>query len=92
MVLALVRPLIFNGCFRIRVLPAAADTGGEFVAAASLDLSWFPEKDWFVPTEDLVNIYAALNATGDGPLVEAQWINECAVLFYAGEDTIGYWQ
>lgn len=64
---------------------SAADTGGEFVAAASLELkSWFPAEKWFVPTEDLVNIYAAMNATGDGPLVEAQWINECAVLFYAG--------
>ena len=64
---------------------AAADTGGEFVAAASQDLkSWFPERKWFVPTEDLVNIYASLNASGEGPLVEAQWINECAVLFYAG--------
>lgn len=70
--------------FIYKIYCAAADTGGEFVAAASLDLSWFPEESWFVPTEDLVNIYAAMNATGDGPLVEGQWINECAVLFYAG--------
>jgi hypothetical protein len=38
-----------------------------------------------MPTDDLVNIYANMNALGEGPLVEPQWINECAVLFYAGE-------
>lgn len=55
------------------------------MAAASLDLkAWFPADNWFMPTSDLVNIYAALNASGEGPLVEPQWINECAVLFYAG--------
>ena len=76
-----------NLCSLFLFLPVftAADTGGEFVAAASLDLkSWFPEEHWFMPTEDLVNIYANLNASGEGPLVEPQWINECAVLFYAG--------
>mmetsp|Transcript_2491 Transcript_2491/g.3823 ORF Transcript_2491/g.3823 Transcript_2491/m.3823 type:complete len:644 (+) Transcript_2491:52-1983(+) len=63
---------------------SAADTGGEFAAAASLDLSWYPQKDWYLPTEDLVNIYATMNASGEGPLVEPEWINACGVIFYAG--------
>lgn len=37
-----------------------------------------------MPTTDLVNIYAEMNATGQGPLVEPEWINACAVIFYAG--------
>lgn len=76
----------------------AADTGGEFAGAASLDLSWYPavivdlfsiylcKDDWFMPTTDLVNIYAEMNSTGQGPLVEPEWINACAIIFYAGWD------
>lgn len=37
-----------------------------------------------MPTTDLVNIYAEMNATGQGPLVEPEWINACAIIFYAG--------
>lgn len=63
---------------------SAADTGGEFAAASLLNLTWYPQKPWYIPTEDLVNIYALMNASGEGPLVEPEWINECAVIFYAG--------
>jgi hypothetical protein len=66
------------------VAHSAADTGGEFAGAASLDLSWYPATDWFMPTNDLVNIYTEMNATGQGPLVEPEWINACAIIFYAG--------
>ena len=34
---------------------------------------------WFIPTTDLVNIYAML-----GISVQESWITECAVIFYAG--------
>ena len=54
------------------------------MAAAMLNLTWYPEGKWYIPTNDLVEIYAMLNASGNGPLVEPQWINECAVIFYAG--------
>ena len=67
-----------------QIAHSAADTGGEFAAGQTLDLSWYPNRKWFVPTTDLVNIYAIMNASGQGPLVESQWINECAVIFYAG--------
>lgn len=67
-----------------QIAHSAADTGGEFAAASMLNLNWYPEEKWYIPTSDLVNIYAAMNETGDGPLVEPQWINECAVIFYAG--------
>ena len=52
---------------------------GEFAAAKSLNLSWYPQKSWFIPTTDLVNIYALVNVT-----VQPAWINQCALLFYAG--------
>jgi hypothetical protein len=63
---------------------SACDTGGEFVAAATLNISWYPEETWYIPVDDLVNIYALLNSTGDGPLVKPQWIEECAIVFYVG--------
>jgi hypothetical protein len=66
------------------VAHTAADTGGEFAAAASMDLAWFPAEQWYLPVEDLVNIYAIMNSTGQGPLVEASWIKECGAVFYLG--------
>jgi hypothetical protein len=42
------------------------------------------QDDWFMPTTDLVNIYTEMNSTGQGPLVEPEWINACAIIFYAG--------
>jgi hypothetical protein len=94
---------------------SAADTGGEFAAAQSLNLSWYPQVrsleficlynityylfilnfsnilyilytccenkgKWFIPTTDLVNIYASLDIA-----VQPEWIHECAVIFYAGD-------
>ena len=56
----------------------AADTGGEFVAPYILNISWYPTQ-WYIPTTDLVNIYASM-----GTVVQPEWINECAVLFYVG--------
>lgn len=67
-----------------QIAHSAADTGGEFAAASMLNLTWYPEGLWYIPTDDLVAIYAMLNASGEGPLVEPEWINECAVIFYAG--------
>lgn len=42
------------------------------------------QREWYLPVEDLVNIYAALNASAQGPLVEPEWIRRCGVVFYAG--------
>ena len=56
----------------------AADTGGEFAAAVALDLAWYPDR-WYLPTEDLVQIYSMVGKT-----VDPAWINECGVLFYVG--------
>jgi hypothetical protein len=61
-----------------QIAHTAADTGGEFAAAKLLNISWYPTQ-WYVPTDDLVNIYAMVNIT-----VQPSWINECAVLFYLG--------
>lgn len=67
------------------VAHSACDTGGEFVGAATLNISWYPDDTWYVPVDDLVNIYALLNASGEGPLVEPEWIEECGVIFYIGK-------
>jgi len=66
------------------VAHTAADTGGEFAAAASMDISWFPADQWYIPVDDLVNIYAIMNSTGEGPMVEARWIMDCGAVFYLG--------
>lgn len=57
---------------------SAADTGGEFAAAGALNLTWYPGA-WYLPIEDLVEIYAMV-----GKSVESEWIKECGVLFYVG--------
>ena len=63
-----------------------SDTGGEFVAAFSLDLSWFaPSWDLTsVPIDDLMPIYSALNITGFGPAD----IKECQEIFFIGSEAI----
>lgn len=66
------------------VAHSAADTGGEFTATASMNVSWYPAKKWYIPVDDLVNIYIIMNSTGQGPLVKANWIKECGVIFYVG--------
>lgn len=69
----------------------ATDMGGEFVAATQTDLSFYPNKNWHIPVTDLVNIFAAMNATcsTDGrtsycPTTKPLFIRECSVAFYAG--------
>ena len=58
----------------------ATDAGGEFVAAYQTDLSWYPQRNWYMPTQDLVNIFDAMNKTCDWgdycPTTKAIYINE----------------
>lgn len=61
------------------------DTGGEFVAAYSSDLSFIPPQDWIIPTADLVAIFALAQRA-----VNASDIEECALVFYAGSLAIKY--
>jgi hypothetical protein len=72
----------------------ATDTGGEFVAASQLDLSWYPSTNWFVPTNDLVNIFQAMNTTCDWgsycPTTKPLFIRECSLAFYAGSWAISH--
>ncbi len=69
------------------VAHSAADTGGEFTAQFQTDLSTFFEpQSWYVPTQDLLQIYAAVNYTQ----VTAQSIEECHLLFAAGSLAIKY--
>ena len=51
----------------------------------------YPDSEWYVPTRDLVNIFAAMNATCDTegrtgycPLTKPRFITECSLGFYAG--------
>lgn len=57
----------------------AADTGGEFIASYATSLAWDDPNAWYIPTQDLVNIYAMANRTVNG-----SDIDQCAVTFYAG--------
>jgi hypothetical protein len=56
------------------------DTGGEFVAAYSMNLTFLHEGDWYVPVDDLLKIYNYapqwVNKT-----VNASAIEECSLLF-----------
>lgn len=63
-----------------------SDTGGEFVAAFTLDLSWFaPAWDLTsVPIADLMAIYDGLHIGGFGPAD----IAECGEIFFVGSEAI----
>ena len=70
------------------VAHTAADTGGEFVAASFVDLSFAQPLKWYVPTVDLVRIFALR-----GFQVNASAIEQCHVEFAAGElaiKTLGF--
>ena len=80
---------------RDRTAHKTADIGGEFVSAWELDLGFFVPHEWVVPVDDLVKIFAYANATApdadacyDGgvcyPLVEPEWLSNCAYLFGVG--------
>eukprot|EP01094_Clydonella_sp_ATCC50884_P029052 TRINITY_DN8947_c0_g1_i1.p1 TRINITY_DN8947_c0_g1~~TRINITY_DN8947_c0_g1_i1.p1 ORF type:complete len:826 (+),score=141.24 TRINITY_DN8947_c0_g1_i1:30-2480(+) len=56
----------------------AADTGGEFIVAEQFDLSFIKEQ-WYVPADDLQEIYALLGYTN----VTSKDISECNTLLYA---------
>ena len=63
----------------------SADTGGEFVAAYQLDMwdTWHDYMNWYLPTEELVEVYKFANESGY-PIfgeVEPQWIENCGKLF-----------
>jgi hypothetical protein len=70
----------------------ATDTGGEFMAANQMNISWYPDRNWFVPVQDLVNIFQAMNNSCYNepgtlsycPQTEPYFIRECSVVFYAG--------
>eukprot|EP01116_Phalansterium_solitarium_P004292 TRINITY_DN1525_c0_g1_i2.p1 TRINITY_DN1525_c0_g1~~TRINITY_DN1525_c0_g1_i2.p1 ORF type:complete len:849 (-),score=281.79 TRINITY_DN1525_c0_g1_i2:324-2870(-) len=55
-----------------------ADTGGEFMAALEVDLS-FLVTEWFVPSEHLANIFHAAG----WPAIDAVLIDKCVSLLYA---------
>ena len=58
------------------------DAGGEFVAAYQLNLTFLHSLQWYVPVQDLVNIYSYapqwVNRT-----VNASSIEKCSLLFQA---------
>jgi len=59
----------------------ATDTGGEFVASNQMSLkSWYPKNNWYIPVDDLVNIYVLANQSETKP----QFIRECSLVFYVG--------
>jgi len=75
--------------FYLTTLPALALA--QFVAAVQTDLSWYPQRNWYMPTQDLVNIFDAMNKTCDTegrmsycPTTKPIYINECSIAFYAG--------
>ena len=80
---------------RDRTAHKTCDIGGEFVAAWELDLEFYEPDEWLVPVDDLVAIFAYANSTLNSsdacyqgnicfPLVEAQWIKDCAYLYGVG--------
>ncbi|GMI37411.1 hypothetical protein TrRE_jg12794, partial [Triparma retinervis] len=69
----------------------ATDMGGEFVASVQTDLGWYPGREWYMPTQDLVNIFDNMNKTCNPegrtsycPTTKPRYINECSLAFYAG--------
>jgi len=73
----------------------AADTGGEFTAAHQANLDWLNAASWYVPVNDLVNIYTLANETldpsyGPFPLIEPLWIEECSLKFMAASIGVKY--
>jgi hypothetical protein len=62
------------------VAHSAADGGGEFVATYQLNIGFEAPQSWIVPTQDLVSIYKIR-----GDVVNASAIDECHLLFFAGE-------
>jgi len=77
-----------------QVAHSTADVGGEFVAAWEVNLTFFEPAAWEVPVDDIVRIFAYANATLDPsqacygaicfPLVEPEWVSDCAYLFGVG--------
>jgi hypothetical protein len=61
-----------------------ADTGGEFVAAYELPLTFDDPTQWVIPLADLLAIYASVNRTD----ATAGDIEECAAIFFAGSEAI----
>lgn len=64
----------------------AADTGGEFIAAYTTDLKWFHPTKWYVPADDLVQIFKMVNK----PNVSASDINKCHELFLGASLAVKY--
>lgn len=60
-----------------------ADTGGEFLAAYQTPLEFYNPSAWRVPTQHIVNIYAAA-----GRKVNVSDIDECAVIFIAAGEAV----
>mmetsp|Transcript_56248 Transcript_56248/g.174861 ORF Transcript_56248/g.174861 Transcript_56248/m.174861 type:complete len:739 (+) Transcript_56248:50-2266(+) len=60
---------------------STCDTGGEFMVAMQMSSSNVDPIRWWVPTQDIVAVFALANLT-----VQPSWINECVALF-AGEVT-----
>jgi len=61
-----------------------ADTGGEFVAAYAVGLTWESPETWVIPVADLLAIYKSVNRTD----VTASAIQECALEFAAGAEAV----
>ncbi|EFA84561.1 glycosylphosphatidylinositol phospholipase D [Heterostelium album PN500] len=67
----------FNGTYS--VAHENADTGGEFVLAYNYNLDWL-EDEWYVPVEDVKNIYHQMNYTTVTELA----LVKCNSILFAG--------
>eukprot|EP00736_Rhodelphis_marinus_P008141 Rmarinus@m.521 len=58
----------------------AADTGGEFIAGQQLELDYINEGDWYVPANDMAEIFALSGY----PTITAESITKCGSIFKLG--------
>lgn len=62
----------------------AADTGGEFMAAAMADLTFFHPRTWYVPIDDMINIWKLYGDDG----IQHDQLSNCMSIFYLGSFVI----